>query len=128
MKKQLCLFNIGAFGYCGIEILARGYTHWTMGITGGICLMLLWAIYSKVNDIGIIGKSVIGAIAITAIELCVGLVVNVWLKMGVWSYIDEPFNILGQICPVYTFYWFCLSLGIMSVLEILHLAHMRKAK
>lgn len=34
MKKQLYFINLfltGAAGYCLLEILWRGYTHWAMG-------------------------------------------------------------------------------------------------
>ena len=36
MKKQTAgLFLVGAGGYCLLELLWRGRTHWTMALTGG---------------------------------------------------------------------------------------------
>lgn len=45
--KQLCklifLFVVGGLLYAVIEILWRGYTHWTMAILGGMCFFgLRW--------------------------------------------------------------------------------------
>ena len=44
MKKQATIFSTGAVGYSLIEILARGYTHWTMTILGGLCLLGLYSL------------------------------------------------------------------------------------
>ena len=38
-KEKIVLFSIGAMGYGLIEILWRGYTHWSMLTAGGICFM-----------------------------------------------------------------------------------------
>ena len=35
------VFSLGGLGYGGIEILWRGATHWSMLLTGGVCLLLL---------------------------------------------------------------------------------------
>ena len=35
-KEKIVLFSIGAMGYGLIEILWRGYTHWSMLTAGGI--------------------------------------------------------------------------------------------
>jgi uncharacterized membrane protein len=51
----------------------------------------------------------IGAAAVTAVELCSGLVINVWLGLDVWNYIEMPFNVLGQICLPYMILWIPLS-------------------
>lgn len=37
--EEVCLFLFGGISYCLIEISWRGYTHWTMGIVGGLCFL-----------------------------------------------------------------------------------------
>lgn len=45
---------------------------------------------------------------ITAAEFICGLILNVWLKMGVWDYSGLWGNLLGQICPQFWALW-CVS-------------------
>ena len=40
-------FLMGYFIYSMIEIINRGYTHWTMSLTGGFILALLYSINSS---------------------------------------------------------------------------------
>ena len=35
--KNIVLFTILGAAYIGVEILYRGYTHWTMFLLGGVC-------------------------------------------------------------------------------------------
>ena len=53
------------------------------------------------------------------------LVVNLALGWQVWDYSREFGNVLGQICPLYSFFWFLLCL---PVFVLLRLAARRKAK
>ena len=50
----------------------------------------------------------IGSLIITAIELIFGIVFNRLLKLSVWDYSDMPFNLLGQVCPLFSFDWLLL--------------------
>ncbi len=43
------------------------------------------------------------------IELLWGLVLNIWLKIGVWNYSDMPFNFMGQICLYASLLWLLLA-------------------
>ena len=98
--KYLILFLIGAFAYCGIEIIWRGYTHWTMGVLGGSCFIL----------IGLINKQMIlGGLIVTVMEFIAGCILNLWLGLGIWDYSQMPFNLCGQICLPYTILWILLS-------------------
>ena len=38
---ELLLFLIGGLVYAWIEILWRGYTHWSMFVLGGICFIIM---------------------------------------------------------------------------------------
>lgn len=53
---------------------------------------------------------VAGALAITAVELAIGYVVNVRLGWAVWDYSALPLNLMGQICLPFTAVWLLLSI------------------
>lgn len=55
-------------------------------------------------------QMVISAGIITTVEFITGLIVNVWLKLNVWDYSDKPYNVMGQICLLYSNFWFFVSL------------------
>jgi uncharacterized membrane protein len=81
-----------------------------MFVTGGICFVLLGLINEKyTRDIPLPIQMIIGTFMITLIEFIAGCILNLWLKLNVWSYSDMPFNILGQICLPYMFLWFLIS-------------------
>ena len=41
---EVLIFIVGAAGYAGVEYLYRGYTHWTMVLTGGACLLAFYCL------------------------------------------------------------------------------------
>ena len=103
-------FGIGGLGYNLVEILWRGRSHWTMTLTGGVCLCILYGIRTAWPRGRLLSRSLLSACAITAVEFAVGCVVNLWLCMDVWNYSAMPFNLLGQICLTYSFLWFLISI------------------
>lgn len=110
LKKASVLFLIGAFLYCLIEILWRGRTHWTMGVVGGILFLILGEINEFLPwDFSLLFQGVLGALAITFIELIAGIILNLYLKLNIWNYSNLPFNFLGQICPQFSLAWLFLS-------------------
>ena len=52
----------------------------------------------------------LSALVVTAMEFAAGLVLNVWMGLGIWDYSDLPYNLLGQVCLLYMNLWFLLSL------------------
>ena len=101
---------IGAFLYLFIEILYRGHTHWTMGVVGGVCFVLI----GLINEVFTWGtplclQSIIGATIVTVLEFISGVVLNIWLRLGIWDYSRMPFNLLGQICLPFSVIWIGLS-------------------
>ncbi len=110
------VFGIGGIVYGLVEVLFRGYTHWTMAITGGIAFLLIYIINMNMKTESLILRCLVGAAVITAIEFTVGCIVNRGLHMDVWDYSDEQFNVLGQICPLFSFAWFiiCIPATILS--------------
>lgn len=107
--KYIIIFGLGAFIYGAIEVIVRGYTHWTMALTGG-AVMALFMLINRNRDVNILLRCLLGALVITSLEFAVGAVVNLGLGWDVWDYSEKPFNIMGQICPLFTLGWFALSL------------------
>ena len=93
------VFLTGCFIYSLMEISARGFTHWTMTLTGGI-----------IRSVPFWQKCILGSLIITSVEFTVGVIVNIILGWNVWNYSDMPFNILGQICLPFTVLWFFLCI------------------
>lgn len=104
------LFSIGAVGYGLIEILWRGYTHWSMLGAGGICFVAFGRISEKFKKAGLFIKSLIGSGFVTGIEFLFGVIFNIILKKNVWDYSKMPMNLGGQICMPYSCLWVLLSL------------------
>lgn len=107
--KYLFLFLTGGICYFGIEILARGYSHWTMIVVGGACFVLIGLLNEKTPKIPLLKQMIYSAILITIIEFFSGCILNLWLKLDIWDYSKNAFNLLGQICLSHTIYWFFLS-------------------
>lgn len=111
INKAAILFLIGAAAYALIEVAFRGYTHWTMAVLGGILFLLLGGLNEWIPwEMPLVLQCVIGAVIVTVAEFLAGLILNVWLGLGIWDYSDVPGNILGQICPQFIFAWLGLSL------------------
>lgn len=55
-------------------------------------------------------QAIIGSLLVTGAELIAGVVLNIWLGLGIWDYSGMPFNVLGQICPQFTAAWAGLSI------------------
>ncbi len=108
--KYLFLFSFGGIVYILIELLWRGYSHWSMFVLGGACFLLLGLINEKYTwDIPLVLQMLFGAFIITAMEFAAGCVLNLWLGLNVWDYRSIPLNILGQVCLPYMILWFFLS-------------------
>lgn len=109
--KYTFLFLIGGFAYGGVELLSRGFSHISMFIAGGVCFILIGLLNEVYSwNMSILSQMVISSVIVTFVELIVGLIVNVWLKLNVWDYSNKPYNFMGQICLLYTNLWFFLSL------------------
>ncbi|MCR5484266.1 MAG: putative ABC transporter permease [Clostridiales bacterium] len=103
------VFLCGSAVYGALEIVYRGHTHWSMALTGGTVLLLIYFINQRLPKLNIALKSLLGGGMITAVEFAVGCVVNMIFKLNVWDYSSRAYNILGQICPRFSLYWIGLS-------------------
>ena len=107
--KYFILFSVGGLAYMMIEILFSGSTHWTMGILGAICFILIGLIDSYF-DLPLYKQMFIGAVIVTALEFVAGVILNLWLHLNIWDYSALPYNILGQVCLPFSILWFFLCL------------------
>lgn len=60
-------------------------------------------------DMPLMAQSAVCGAAITVVEFVAGLIINVWLGMGVWDYSAMPGNIMGQVCPQFLVMWVVLA-------------------
>ncbi|MBE6645896.1 MAG: hypothetical protein E7612_11105 [Ruminococcaceae bacterium] len=119
IKKNAFLFLTGGIGYGLIEIAYRGYTHPTMLVAGGISFISFSYIAEHFREKSLAFKAALGALSVTALELLFGTVLNLLFKKDVWDYSRQPFNFLGQICPLFTLFWWVLSLIFIPFAELI---------
>lgn len=109
--KHATLFATGGSIYYGVEVLWRGYSHWTMAVLGGLCFLLVGAINEVLTwDTPLWRQALYGAVIITALELAAGVILNLALGLDIWDYSSMPCNFLGQICLPYFLLWIPLSI------------------
>ena len=111
IKKYLLLGGIGGTVYVLLEMLWRGYSHWTMFLLGAVCFVLIGLVNEVFEwDTPLILQMFCGCAIITALEFVTGCIVNLWLGWEVWNYSQYKFNVLGQISLRSSVGWYFLSL------------------
>ena len=91
-----------------LELLWRGWSHGSMFLAGGLCFLLIGHLNDVRPRLPLPMRAAAGALIVTTVELGMGLVVN--RSYQVWDYRDQPGNLMGQICPLFTALWLPLSL------------------
>ena len=92
---SLILFLFGGIGYSFIEVLWRGFTHWSMFLLGGFCYLLM----------GILAEQCCGrlplwfccffsTLSITFLEFITGCVVNLGFT-SLWFLLSIPVSELA---------------------------------
>ena len=107
--RKAILFYLGGCVYMGLELLWRGWSHGSMFLAGGICFLLIGRLGELEPTLPLPGRMAVGAGIITMVELAAGLLFN--RDYGVWDYRDQPWNFMGQICPVFSLLWFPVALA-----------------
>ncbi len=118
LKEYFMCFAIGGVAYGLVEVAVRGYTHWSMILTGGAVLVLLNLI-NKSKDLNLFVRCLLGMTVITSLELAVGMLVNIRMGWNVWDYSAKPFNFLGQICMHFCGCWFLISIPAYKLCDII---------
>lgn len=108
--KIFTLFAVGALIYGMIEISVRGFTHITMGLLGGLSMVMIHLLNDeRRRGMNYFLQLFIAASFITAIEFFAGEILNRRLHMNIWDYSDIPLNFDGQICLPFVFLWIILA-------------------
>lgn len=111
VRKNSLLFLAGSGLYPLLEVLWRGYSHASMALAGGVCLLLINAVCcEKMKRRSLPARCAIGSLIITVVEFLFGLLVNRVLHLHVWDYSALPLNIMGQICLPFSLIWFVLTI------------------
>ena len=111
LVKYAFLAWFGGSTYCTLEVIWRGYSHWTMLVLAAVVFIivgLLNEVWSWQTSLAL--QVAAGMALATALEFITGCIVNLWLGWDVWDYSDMPGNLMGQICPQYTLLWAALVL------------------
>lgn len=110
MKNYFIMFGLGAFAYGLLEVIWRGYSHWSMMIAGGLCFIVFSVISQRLRDVHLLYKCILGSLTVTSVELIFGSIFNLTLHMEVWDYSNIPLNLYGQVCLLFSVLWGFLSI------------------
>jgi uncharacterized membrane protein len=109
LGKHIFLFVVGGTIYLGIELIFRGYSHYSMFFLGGLCFVCMGLINEVLSwGTPLWKQSIIGGAITTLLEFITGCIVNLWLGWNIWHY--NRFDILGQVCIPFFFVWCGLSI------------------
>lgn len=115
------LFGLIAGGiYLLIELAWRGRTHWTMLPLAAVIFICAGVLDEVERPPSIWQQVILGATIATALEFVAGIILNVWLGLGIWDYSNLPGNVLGQICPQFTLAWAVLVLISIRIENFMH--------
>ena len=106
--------------YLLIELVWRGRTHWTMLPLAAVIFVCAGILDERENPPPFWAQVAIGTIIATALEFVAGLILNVWIGLGVWDYSNLPWNVLGQICPQFTLAWAILMIVSIKLENFMH--------
>ena len=125
ISEYLFLWGIGGWIYYSLEIIFRGFSHWSMFLLGGICMMFFTYQGELVHWQDDFLRQVLRcSIFVTAMEFITGIIVNKWFALHVWDYSCMPFQLFGQICLPFMILFACLcAVGIYLSANILHLLY-----
>lgn len=121
---SVLMWTWGGAAYFLLEVAyktARGEPErisWTMLVLAAIlCIPVERAGAEMPWDVPLWMQAAGCAVLVTATELIAGLILNVWLGLGVWDYSDLWGNLWGQICPQFAAIWWGLCLVFIPVFD-----------
>ena len=121
---SVLMWTWGGAAYFLLEVAyktARGEPErisWTMLVLAAIlCIPIERAGAEMPWDVPLWMQAAGCAVLVTATGLIAGLILNVWLGLGVWDYSDLWGNLWGQICPQFAAIWWGLCLVFIPVFD-----------
>ena len=119
--KDIFLIGTGGALYYSLEILYRGYSHWSMFLIGGLCVFIIDILYQKRKGIfSVFYFMLTGGLIITALEGITGAFVNIYLHHHVWDYSNLPLQLFGQISLSFALLWCVLTIPIIWLSGFFH--------
>ncbi len=102
--KYIFLYQLGGLLYYYVEVLFRGFSHWSMFILGGFCFLFCSVQNENAAWEAPLWRQVLRCVAFVLFgEFITGCIVNLWQGWNVWDYSRVPLNLMGQICLPYGF-------------------------
>ncbi|HBA64187.1 MAG TPA: hypothetical protein DCZ20_10060 [Lachnospiraceae bacterium] len=128
ISEYTFLFALGGCIYYSVEILFRGFSHWSMFILGGLALWFCTWQGLLVSWQDPLWRQMLRSILfVTALEFITGLIVNKYYHLAVWDYTDQPFQLFGQICLPFTILFSGLcAVGILLGAFLVHTLYREK--
>ena len=106
------LLSAGGSLYYLLEILLRGFSHWTMAVCGGLCLLFIYYMNSRLAQSSLLLRAALAALIITAVELAAGCLLNLGLGLSIWDYSSHRFHLWGQISLYASARWILLCIPV----------------
>lgn len=99
ISEYLLLWAVGGCLYYSFEVIFRGFSHWSMFVLGGICMMFcVWQGEVMKWEDSFVRQVLRCMVFVTACEFITGIIVNKWMHWQVWDYTGVPLQLWGQIC------------------------------
>ena len=120
LAEYLFLFWVGGSVYIEIELLYRGYTHWSMFVLAGIVFITVgWmneCIFDWHTQFG--WQVLIATLWATGLEYACGMILR-HFGLQVWDYSNVPLNVDGLICVPFMFVWAVLMIVAIVIDDII---------
>ena len=114
------LFLLGGGLYVVLELFWRGRTHVSMAVAGGISLVLLYGVFTRLPVMSVLLRCLAGSVIITAVEFITGYFVNIRKGLNVWDYSGLRFNLYGQISLQYSLLWAGLTAPASVIIDVVY--------
>ena len=102
LSEYLLLWTLGGCLYYFFEIFFRGFSHWSMFVLGGICMVFFTVQGQMVHWEDPLWMQILRCIIfVTAMEFMTGIIVNKWLHLAVWDYS----NVWSDLSAVYGYFF-----------------------
>ena len=112
-------FLMGFFLYTLMEIMGRGYTHWTMGCVAGAALCVLYHMEDRLDASRPV-RALLGGLFVTAAEFTVGVFDNIIMGWHVWDYSDMRLQFMGQVSLLFSLLWCVLCYFAVGICDKIH--------
>lgn len=87
ISEYLFCWALGGTLYYAVELLFRGYSHWSMFLLGGFCfLFFAWQGLQGGWKTPLWKQVLRCTVFVTSGEFITGIFVNKWMQWNVWDY------------------------------------------